>query len=133
MREEVLLPLAGRKVSVVCFARLGPFVRVHFWGGHAHNEDIDVGPDYELAIEGRFTLRVDDQLIDVTYESSPHPACLGLVDKTVARSLASGEGGLRLEFSDGDQMTIPPGEYEAWQLYGGDGSIIVSVAGGGLA
>jgi hypothetical protein len=63
----------------------------------------------------------------------PDPTYLRLVDKSVRRAQALEGGGLEIDFSDGDRLTVPPGQYEAWQLDGDDGSSYVSVAGGGLA
>ena len=38
-----------------------------------------------------------------------------------------------MRFVGGDALDIAPGDYEPWQLNGDDGSLYVSVAGGGLA
>jgi hypothetical protein len=56
------------------------------------------------------------------------------VRKTVVRALASDDGGLVIEFADGDRLTIAPHTFEPWQFETDDGkSLITSVAGGGLA
>jgi hypothetical protein len=55
------------------------------------------------------------------------------VEKTVQSATALDDGSLAIRFIDGDALDVAPGDYEPWQLNGDDGSLYVSVAGGGLA
>jgi len=58
---------------------------------------------------------------------------LVLIGKTVSKALAQGDGGLGVTFADGTELSVPPDpSYEAWEFAGSDGSIVVSLAGGGL-
>ena len=66
-------------------------------------------------------------------EAGQDPAYLSVVDKKVARAVASDNGELAIEFTDADHLIVSSDVYEPWQLNGDDGSLIVSVAGGGLA
>ena len=69
--------------------------------------------------------------IDLGEEADP--ACLRLLGKTVSRAVAFEDGRLHIDFVGGDVLTVEPSAYEPWQLNGSDGSLVVSVAGGGLA
>jgi hypothetical protein len=124
------LPIASRVVCSVEVSRFTPFLRLHFWGDAP---DSPPGPDYTLQIEGplRISSADGEQSIDPT--AAANPAYLRFVVKRVARAVASKDGGLDVAFTDGERLIIPPDDYEPWQLSGDDGSLIVSVAGGGLA
>ena len=124
------LPIAGRVVCTVAISRFTPFLRLHFWGSAP---DSTAGPDYILQIEGPFRLTIADRESSIDPEAGADPAYLRLVEKKIAHAVASDDGSLDLAFTDGDHMVIPPDVYEPWQLSGDDGSLIVSVAGGGLA
>ena len=124
---DVELPIAGRSVSVVGISRFAPLLRLHFWPSG------DPDREYTLQIDGplRIVSTTREWMIDP--EAGPDPAYLLLVDKTVSRAIASHDGSLHVEFTDGDRMRVPPDQYEPWQLSGDDGTLIVSVAGGGLS
>ncbi len=130
--SPVELPLSGRVVCAVAVSRFVPFLRLHFWEG-AGVPNSTPGPEYTLLIEGplRITSAEHDWSIDP--QAGPDAAYLRLVTKTVARAIASADGGLVVEFTDGDRLIVPPDKYEPWQLDGEDQSLVVSVAGGGLA
>jgi hypothetical protein len=124
---QIELPIGGREVSVVAVSRFVPFLRLHFHGPEAF------GADFTLEIEGPIRIVAKGHESAIVPESGPSPACLPLVEKTVARAMASADGSLDVEFTDGDHLLIAPHQYEPWQLNGDDGTLVVSVAGGGLA
>ena len=126
----VELPIAGRVVCTVAVSRFTPYLRLHFWG---NAPDSTTGPNYTLQIEGPFRLATAEREWNIDPEVGADPAYLRLVEKKVAHAVASDDGSLDLAFTDGDHLVIPADVYEPWQLSGDDGSLIVSVAGGGLA
>jgi hypothetical protein len=125
------LPIAGRAVCAVAVSRFVPFLRLHFWGVGV--PDSTPGPDYTLQIEGPLRIISAEREWSIDPQAGPDAAYLVLVSKKVAHALASDDGGLAVAFTDGDRLVVPPYEYEPWQLDGEDGSLFVSVAGGGLA
>ena len=124
------LPIANRVVCAVSVSRFVPFLRLQFW---ANVPESAPGPDYTLQIEGPIRIVTAKGELNIDPQAGPDPAYLLLVTKTVAHALASDDGGLVVDFTDGDRLVVPPFEYEPWQLSGEDGSLFVSVAGGGLA
>jgi hypothetical protein len=125
------LPIAGRVVCAVAVSRFVPFLSLQFWGNGV--PDSAPGPDHVLQIEGPLRVIASERETRIVPEAGPDDAYLLLVNKTVARAFASNDGLLEVEFSDGDRLVVPPHEYEPWQLSGDDGSLFVSLAGGGLA
>jgi hypothetical protein len=120
------LPIAGRAVCAVALSRFTPFLRLHFWGDAP---DSTAGPDYTLQVEGPLRMTTGEREWSIDQAAAAHPAYLRLVEKKVARAVASDDGRLDVMFTDGDHLIIPPDVYEPWQLSGDDGSLIVSVAG----
>lgn len=125
------LPIAGRVVCSVAVSRFVPFLRLHFWG--AGIPDSAPGPDYTLQVEGPLRIITPSTEWNIDPGAGPDPAYLLLVSKKVAHAFTSDDGGLAVDFTDGDRLIVPPHEYEPWQLNGEDDSLFVSVAGGGLA
>lgn len=125
------LPIAGRAVCLVGVSRFSPYLRLHFWGSAVAGST--TGPDYTLQVGGPLRIVGRDREWSIAGDSSADPALLLLVDKTVERASASADGGLAVDFTDGYRLVVPPDDYEAWQLDGDDGTLYVSVAGGGLA
>ena len=126
------LPIEGRVVCSVEVSGFVPFLRLHFWGTPGVPNST-TGPDYTLQIEGPLRIDVGGTVWNIVPESGADPAYLRLIDKKVARAIAAVDGGLDVVFTDGDRLVIPPHAYEPWQLSGDDESLVVSVAGGGLA
>lgn len=118
-------------MCAVAVSRFAPYLRLHFWGAGVPNSA--PGPDYTLQISGPLRFVASDREWSIDPEAGPDPAYLRLVAKTVARALASDDGSLEVEFTDGDRLAVAPDVYEPWQLDGDDGSLVVSVAGGGLS
>ena len=110
------LPIAGRVVCAVAVSRFVPFLRLHFWGAG-----------------GPFRLTTPEREWSIDPQAGPDAAYLLLVSKKIDHAIASDDGGLVVDFTDADRLIVPRHEYEPWQLDGEDGSLFVSVAGGGLA
>jgi len=54
--------------------------------------------------------------------------------KTVAKATGRKDGSLDVDFADGYRLTVPVDpDYEAWELRGNGGFLVVSRPGGGLA
>ena len=124
---QIALPIGGRAVSVVGISKFVPFLRIDLFGSGI------TGTNFRLEIDGPFRIVGKEHDWTIDPQSGPDPAYLGLVDKTIARATAAADGSLEVEFTDGDFLLVTPFEYEPWQLDGDDGTLIVSVAGGGLA
>src|SRR5919198_1404718 len=122
------LPLRGRTVSEVAWSVGGLWLR--FWGGGVAGAT--TGPDFGLHIEGSFRL-VGPESVTEGDPRTPETWWFGLVKRRVSEADAFDDGALVVRFDDGDRLEIPPREFEAWQLEGNDGELVVSVAGGGLA
>jgi hypothetical protein len=113
-------------------SRFTPFLRLHFWGTPGV-PDSTTGPDYALQIEGPLRVVVGGTVWNIDPQTGADPVYLRLVDKKVSRAVAAIDGALDVVFTDDDRLIVPPYEFEPWQLSGDDGSLVVSVAGGGLA
>jgi Family of unknown function (DUF6188) len=90
-----------------------------------------------VIIEGPFEF-VDDGLARAFDPNGPHPEDLGpalkLRRKTIEAAIISDDGGLQLQFSDQLSLHVPSlPQYEAWELFEGDGKHIICLPGGGLA
>ena len=130
-RGPIDLPIAGRAVCAVGVSRFTPFLRLEFWGRSV--PESTTGPDYTLQIEGPLRIISADREWSIDPEAGADPVYLRLVSKQVSVAVASDDGGLDVAFTDGDHLIVPPYVHEPWQLIGDDDSLIVSVAGGGLA
>jgi hypothetical protein len=129
-RGPLDLPVAGRPVSAVSISQFAPRLRLLFSGD---GSDSISGTGYRLQIAGRVRITTAPNEWGVDPEEEPDPAYLRPVAKKVARAVASDDGSLDVAFTDEDHLIIPAAVYEPWQLNGEEGSLIVSVAGGGLA
>jgi len=134
VRYPLPLPIADREVMQVTVSRYGPYLQLEFFDGTARGSDRDA---YTLAIDGPFTLETREGSMAVD-PANPSPALLALRTMTVREAIADEDGTLRLTFTDGNALRVPPGEYEPWQFVskvsvGDDGWLVVSAAGGGLA
>ena len=129
---DIDLPIANWAVSVVAVSRFLPFLRLHFYGHDSPNgEPNSLG--YNLSVEGPMVIVANSSEHRIDPAAGEDPAYLSLVTKTVLRATASRDGGLVIVFTDDDRLEVPQFQYEPWQLAGDDGSLVVSVAGGGLA
>jgi hypothetical protein len=129
MADEVTLPIVGRPVSQLLLSAIGFPLQMAFWS-HA---SMQLAEEYTLVIEGEFTLSLDGIALVIRPSDELPPELIRLTEKTVANATASRTGALRIDFTDGDWLTIEPQRYEPWQLNGADGTLIVSIAGGGLS
>ena len=128
---DTSLPIVGRRVAKVSFADVVPYLTLDLRARTA--EDETERPDYVLQIDGKLRFTASGIRHEVELEVKADSVCLGLLRKTVSRAVAFDDGTLQVDFVDGDVLTVEPSAYEPWQLNGSDGSLIVSVAGGGLA
>jgi hypothetical protein len=93
------------------------------------------GEPFVLRIEGAFDVELDG----VAHHLDPgKPEGLGpafaLLHKTVGQAEVGDDKVLELEFSNGAHMCVPPNDkYEAWQLSGPGGLLIICMPGGELA
>lgn len=128
---DTSLPIVGRRVAKVSFAYVVPYLTLDLpaWTAEGESER----PDYVLQIDGGLRFTDSGAEHEVEPEGEPDAVCLLLLRKTVSRALAFDDGKLHVEFEDGDVLTVEPSPYEPWQVNGSDGSLVVSVAGGGLA
>lgn len=128
---DIELPIAGHIVSSVAMSQFSPHLTLRLL--RTGTADTTTGADYTLQIDGRLRLVVANGESTIEPESGPDPATLGLLEKTVSRAIASGDGSLQVDFADGQRLLVAPDVYEPWQLNGSDGSLVASGAGGGLA
>jgi hypothetical protein len=131
--DAIELPIADREVWRVSVSRYVPYLRIEFLGEGISGSA--TGPDYSLIIDGPLRLMSKGRVVEVDPSTGPDPIYLGFVEKRVRRAIAGQDGSLTVEFADGDVLSVAPDRYEPWQLepLKGDGMMIVSVAGGGLA
>lgn len=130
----ILLPISGRTVSLLAFARWVPRVRLSFW------PDVPSGPEHVLYIDGPIHGNITGEPVLIDPANGPSPALLTLLGKRIGQARALEDGGLEIEFADLDRaavhavrLMVGNGGFEPWQLCGDDGYRFVSLAGGGLA
>ena len=121
--EDVELPLNGKTVDR-CFvdAAFG----LQFFAEHK---------EITIRIGGKFSVRSgSEDLHFAPAERVGLGRALVVVGKVVEAGVARKDGSLELRFTDGDALTVPPDpDYEAWELAGPEGMLVVSTPGGGLA
>jgi hypothetical protein len=128
---DVHLSIVGHSVWMVSVARFTPYLRVHFWP--PDSAEGGAATQFTLSIERPMTLATKSGDRTIVPERGADSAYLDLLTMTVEHATALQDGGLVIDFDDGGRLHVPSDEYEAWQLHGDDGSLIVSIAGGGLA
>lgn len=93
------------------------------------------GPRYEIRIEDAFSVTLGDVATRLL-PSEPEklgPA-LTLLHRDVLAAVAHNSGELEVTFSGGFLLTVPVSpDYEAWQVIGHDGLLVISLPGGSLA
>lgn len=92
---------------------------------------------YEVRISEPFTLYNPDGTVGV-FDPEGDPRKMGsslrLLRHTVTRAIAHKDGRLEIDFDDGSCLRVPAGDhYEAWDLAGPEGALMVSIPGGDLA
>lgn len=119
---EEALPIRGKEVSR-CFVDAA-FGIQFFEGGET-----------TIRVEGRFSLRLNDEVWDLDPEDKSRVGKAAiLVGKVVKEAVAFADGGLRMDFADGAALLVPPDrDYEAWEASAPGGFLAVSTAGGGLS
>ena len=90
--------------------------------------EINVGSDFVLSLSGAQELSVSPG------DMASVGTALYLFQKEASSGIAFKDGRLSVTFQDGSSVLIPVDrDYEAWQYYGAEGEILVSLPGGGLA
>jgi Family of unknown function (DUF6188) len=121
------MDLIGRRIESAAVSDVSPYVVLDL------PARVTQDADAALQIDGPVSLTFADGQVVVDPEVGPNEPFIRLVGKTVATFDARDDGGLVLTFADGDAVAIAPFQYEPWQLVASDGSMLISVAGGGLA
>ena len=124
-------PIRGRRIATLSVSEVVPYLVLHLPGWTTR--DSEAGQNYVLQIDGPVRVIASGQESVVDLEEGPSCLLLTLLGKSVAGAGASEDGSLRIDFTDGDALLVEPSAYEPWQLSGDDGSLVVSIAGGGLA
>ena len=123
--EELVLPIVGRRLSMVAVAEGNWYLRLHFWGM----------PDFVLEVEGSASVQPSSgDPVTVTAHSGPFAEIIELVGQQVVAAAARPSGALHLEFGDGTAFDVDaPIEWETWQLRDEENLyLVVSDAGGGI-
>jgi hypothetical protein len=123
--DELALPVARRKLSMVAVAESNYYLRLHFWGS----------VDYVLEIEGDGLLRRSSgETVAIAPRSGSYAEVIALIGQEATEAVASNRGGLRVAFSEGDELTVDePDGYETWQLRDeASDYTLVTHAGGGI-
>jgi hypothetical protein len=91
---------------------------------------VRVGAPFSVAdTDGRMTSFVDDAA-----PSAWGPAVDALLHATVVDARVAANGTLTLQFREGPQLNAPPlTQWEAWQITGPDGVLVVCAPGGGIS
>jgi len=124
-RDGWILPLAGLPVTrcIVDYA-----FSLHFWTSSE--------ADYTVRIGGPFVLQAYNQVLNLSARNgavSLGPA-LRLFGQTLESAVVAKNGELTLRFGDRSAIVVPPeSAYEAWEVAGPSGLLVVCQAGGKLA
>ncbi len=120
--DRWVLPLSGRTVDRLC---LDFAITLTIRGG------------LEVKLESPFVLQRADRsevLLVPDGDAERLSPVMSLVRGTATRVEAFKDGRLEVVFADGSKLRVPADEdFEAWQLVGPDGLLIVSLPGGELA
>lgn len=92
---------------------------------------------YVLLIESPFTFSSHDQTTTLSPDEDPEESFLPLrrlAGLTIDEASVASTGTLLVRFCDGTRIEVPPDEaYEAWNVSGPDGALVVCTPGGELA
>ncbi|MDW5614059.1 MULTISPECIES: DUF6188 family protein [Mycolicibacterium] len=92
---------------------------------------------YFIVIESPFNVDSHGESVSLSPEEDADEAfqpIRQLVGQTVEEATADETGALRVRFSDGTRLEVPPDEaYEAWSVSGPNGALVVCTPGGKLA
>lgn len=123
----VELPLAGRPLSRCC---VDSAVGLHFLGSGEGNGDFTIRIEGKFRVGPRSSTRASE--LDPGERGSLGPV-LGLVGLSVTRAAARPSGDLELVFADETVLRVPSDpQFEAWEVAGPHGLLLISTAGGGL-
>ncbi len=125
MADHWVIPLGGKTVTQI---RIDYAFSLIIW----ESRDLD----FAVRIEGRFIFQVGNEEYALDAEEGAHTLCpaLAIFGKTIQSALAHKDGTLELTFSDDSRVLVPPDpQYEAWEVSGPGGMLLVSLPGGSLA
>lgn len=92
---------------------------------------------YFVVIEAPFTVELEGEAISLSPEIGPDESFApvrSLIGHTVQKALADENGALRVTFENNARLLVGPDPtYEAWNVSGPDGALVVSTPGGKLA
>jgi len=102
-----------------------------------HTVRMQLSDVYFIVIESPFRLDIDGDSFSLSPEEEPDAALQPLrqlVGHTIEEATADTAGALHVIFEGGARLTVEPDPaYEAWNVAGPDGALVVSTAGGKLA
>ncbi len=102
-----------------------------------HTVRMQLSDVYFIVIESPFRLDIDGDSFSLSPEGEPDGALQPLrqlVGHTIEEATADTAGALHVIFEGGARLTVEPDPaYEAWNVSGPDGALVVSTAGGKLA
>lgn len=98
---------------------------------------IELSDGHFVVIESPFIVEVDGEVISLSPEHDSDESFTpvkGLVGHTVEEAIADENGSLRVTFDNGTRLLVEPDPaYEAWNVSGPDGALVVSTPGGNVA
>ena len=120
--DRWIIPLAGEKVTR-CLVDYSFTLEI-----------LEQNYSVAICLEAEFVLKISDRI----YNLSPaNPTELGtaltMLHKNIKHAEAFKNGRLEITFEDDISLSLEPDNYEAWQVTSHDGSMIISLPGGGLA
>jgi hypothetical protein len=101
-------------------------------------EEGDHGRHWVVRIEGPFSLRGSEHRTETFEAEAPAsawgPAIDALLNATLITAIAAADGALTLSFENGQRVEVSPQrQWEAWQVEGPDGVLVVCGPGGQLS
>jgi hypothetical protein len=91
---------------------------------------------YFVGIESPFTVELQGRIVSLSPEDDEEAfkPLREMICQTVADAVAAKSGSLTVLFANGVRITVEPDPaYEAWNVSGPDGMLVVSTPGGKLA
>jgi Family of unknown function (DUF6188) len=116
----------------------GATVTRAYFDQHAAGLLFDLGPPagtYDWRVEQRFRLRSSDQISELDPEDmSSMVPLLSTLGRSIEAAMVEPDGRIRFKLSGAIEIDCgSDSQYEAWQLNGPRGFLVVCVPGGGLS
>ncbi len=120
---DVDLRLSGKVVSRFCVDKAFSL------------EILEKGARTVIRIGGRMSIEHGGVVVTLSGENPTEATKASiLLGKTIGKATGRKDGSLDVGFADGYRLTVPVDlDYEAWELRGSGGFLVVSRPGGGLA